>query len=102
MSKIEKWDVEDQEFWEKTGKPIATRNLIVSIPNLLCGFSVWLYWGMIAKIIQRSTSPTPTSSTSLGATTANPMTRTGTEACCSPSPQLPGSSVQRSASPTLS
>lgn len=53
MSKLEKWDVEDQEFWKKTGKPIATRNLIVSIPNLLCGFSVWLYWGMITKIIQR-------------------------------------------------
>jgi len=53
MTKIEKWDVEDPEFWEKTGRSIATRNLIISIPNLLCGFSVWLYWGMLAKIIQR-------------------------------------------------
>jgi MFS transporter, NNP family, nitrate/nitrite transporter len=49
----ERWDVEDQEFWESTGKPIASRNLWISIPNLLCGFSVWLYWGMIAKIMQR-------------------------------------------------
>lgn len=47
------WDVEDNDFWESTGKPIANRNLWVSIPNLLCGFSVWLYWGMLAKIMQR-------------------------------------------------
>jgi NNP family nitrate/nitrite transporter-like MFS transporter len=49
----DKWDVEDQGFWESTGKRIANRNLWVSIPNLLCGFSVWLYWGMLAKTMQR-------------------------------------------------
>jgi NNP family nitrate/nitrite transporter-like MFS transporter len=49
----EHWDVEDNAFWESTGKQIANRNLWVSIPNLLCGFSVWLYWGMIAKTMQR-------------------------------------------------
>ena len=53
MSKLAKWDVEDESFWESTGKKVAFRNLFISIPNLLCGFSVWLYWGMIAKIIQR-------------------------------------------------
>ncbi len=47
MSNIEKWDVEDNEFWESTGKKIATRNLWISIPSLLCGFAVWLYWGII-------------------------------------------------------
>ena len=47
------WNVEDDAFWESTGKSIATRNLWVSIPNLLCGFAIWLYWGMIAKIMQR-------------------------------------------------
>ncbi len=49
----EHWDVEDASFWNSTGKGIANRNLWVSIPNLLCGFSVWLYWGMIIKIMQR-------------------------------------------------
>ena len=49
----ERWDVEDKAFWESTGKGIANRNLWISIPNLLCGFSVWLYWGMIAKTMQR-------------------------------------------------
>ena len=44
---IEKWDVEDQCFWESTGKRIANRNLWISIPALLLAFSVWLMWGMI-------------------------------------------------------
>lgn len=49
---LENWDVEDEQFWDKTGKKIAYQNLLVSIPNLLCGFAVWLYWGMVAKMIQ--------------------------------------------------
>jgi len=48
----DKWDVEDNQFWESTGKKIATRNLWVSIPNLLLGFSVWIYWGVIVGLIQ--------------------------------------------------
>ncbi|MFZ2301015.1 MAG: antiporter [Gallionella sp.] len=44
---IEKWDPEDNAFWESTGKKIASRNLWISIPNLLCGFAVWLMWGII-------------------------------------------------------
>ncbi len=48
------WDPEDETFWEGEGKAIASRNLWISIPNLLCGFSVWLYWGMVAKFIQKA------------------------------------------------
>ncbi len=44
---IDKWDVEDKAFWESTGSAIAKRNLWISIPSLLCGFAVWLYWGII-------------------------------------------------------
>ena len=44
---IAKWDVEDNAFWESDGKRIAYRNLCISIPNLLCGFAVWLMWGII-------------------------------------------------------
>ncbi len=47
MSDIHKWDVEDNQFWESTGKSVANRNLWISIPSLLCGFAVWLYWGII-------------------------------------------------------
>ncbi|PCI05159.1 MAG: antiporter [Hyphomicrobiales bacterium] len=44
---IRDWNIEDEEYWSKTGKAIATRNLWISIPSLLCGFAVWLYWGII-------------------------------------------------------
>jgi MFS transporter, NNP family, nitrate/nitrite transporter len=47
MAEIQEWDVENDEFWEATGKKVATRNLWVSIPSLLCGFAVWLYWSVI-------------------------------------------------------
>lgn len=44
---LRNWNVEDDAFWQSTGKSIATRNLWISIPSLLCGFAVWLYWGII-------------------------------------------------------
>ncbi|WP_227369395.1 MFS transporter [Halomonas sp. M20] len=44
---IEHWDTENEEFWNREGKKIATRNLWISIPSLLMGFAVWLMWGMI-------------------------------------------------------
>ncbi len=47
MADLEKWDVEDPSFWESKGKKIANRNLWISIPSLLSGFAVWLYWGII-------------------------------------------------------
>jgi len=42
------WKVEDEAFWNSTGKRIANRNLWISIPSLLVGFSVWLMWGIIS------------------------------------------------------
>ncbi|HBC56054.1 MAG TPA: antiporter, partial [Gammaproteobacteria bacterium] len=47
MADIQEWDVEDEQFWQTEGKKIANRNLWISIPSLLCGFAVWLYWGII-------------------------------------------------------
>jgi NNP family nitrate/nitrite transporter-like MFS transporter len=44
---IQSWNPEDEREWAATGKAIATRNLWISIPSLLCGFAVWLYWGII-------------------------------------------------------
>ncbi|WP_336270585.1 antiporter [Vreelandella arctica] len=49
---IEKWDVEDAQFWEQEGKHIANRNLWISIPSLLMGFAVWMMWGMITTQMQ--------------------------------------------------
>ena len=47
MADLKTWNVEDEKFWESTGKRVANRNLWISIPSLLCGFAVWLYWGII-------------------------------------------------------
>ncbi len=47
MADIYEWDVEDESFWENTGSKVARRNLWISIPSLLVGFAVWLYWGII-------------------------------------------------------
>ena len=38
---IAKWDVEDNAFWESQGKRIAYRNLMISVPSLLCDFAIW-------------------------------------------------------------
>ena len=44
---IQDWRPEDEAFWSSTGSRIANRNLWISIPSLLCGFAVWLMWGII-------------------------------------------------------
>ncbi len=44
---IEHWQPEDEAFWRAEGARIASRNLWISIPSLLCGFAVWLMWGII-------------------------------------------------------
>lgn len=44
---IQHWDVEDQKFWESSGRRIAYRNLWISIPSLMMGFAVWMMWGII-------------------------------------------------------
>ncbi len=42
------WEVEDTHFWKSTGRKIAIRNLIISIPALLLAFAVWIMWSIIA------------------------------------------------------
>lgn len=44
---IQDWNPENEQFWDVAGKKVANRNLWISIPSLLCGFAVWLYWGII-------------------------------------------------------
>lgn len=44
---LEDWDPENEKQWNSYGKNIAYRNLWISIPSLLCGFAIWLYWGII-------------------------------------------------------
>ncbi len=41
------WRPDDEEFWESTGRKVASRNLWISIPALLLAFSVWLVWSVV-------------------------------------------------------
>lgn len=47
MADLKRWQPEDDQFWSQTGKSIATRNLWISIPSLLCGFAVWMLWSIL-------------------------------------------------------
>ncbi|MCB0396476.1 MAG: NarK/NasA family nitrate transporter [Flavobacteriales bacterium] len=49
---IDRWEVEDNSFWETTGKKIATKNLWISIPALLLAFAVWIMWGMLVTYMK--------------------------------------------------
>lgn len=41
------WRPEDAQFWKERGQSVATRNLWISIPNLLLAFSVWMVWSVV-------------------------------------------------------
>ncbi|MBV9143001.1 MAG: NarK/NasA family nitrate transporter [Pseudonocardiales bacterium] len=44
---IDHWEPEDPEFWEKTGKRVANRNLWFSILAEHIGFSIWTVWSVL-------------------------------------------------------
>jgi MFS transporter, NNP family, nitrate/nitrite transporter len=44
---IDRWEPENAEFWEATGKRIAHKNLIFSIFAEHIGFSIWVLWTII-------------------------------------------------------
>jgi NNP family nitrate/nitrite transporter-like MFS transporter len=44
---IERWEPEDERFWESTGKRIARKNLFFSIFAEHFGFSVWVLWTIV-------------------------------------------------------
>jgi len=44
---ISEWHPDDPEFWEKTGRKVARRNLFWSILAEHIGFSVWLIWSVV-------------------------------------------------------
>ena len=47
MKNLTTWNPEDPAFWSEHGKPVASRNLWISVPSLLAAFAVWLYWSVI-------------------------------------------------------
>lgn len=44
---IERWDPDDETFWEQRGRGVARRNLVWSIVAEHIGFSVWLLWSIV-------------------------------------------------------
>jgi MFS transporter, NNP family, nitrate/nitrite transporter len=54
---IDDWRPEDPEFWERTGRPIARRNLIFSIFAEHIGFSVWMLWSIVVVQMTAVTAP---------------------------------------------
>ena len=44
---IDRWNPEDEQFWETTGKSIARRNLVFSIFAENLGFSIWVLWTVV-------------------------------------------------------
>ena len=45
---IDVWDPENPEFWQRTGRRVARRNLVFSIIAEHLGFSVWVLWSIVA------------------------------------------------------
>ncbi|MEU8774972.1 nitrate/nitrite transporter [Streptomyces sp. NPDC048606] len=44
---IEGWDPENEEQWERSGRRIARRNLVLSVLSEHIGFSVWSMWSVL-------------------------------------------------------
>jgi NNP family nitrate/nitrite transporter-like MFS transporter len=47
------WRPDDEGFWTATGRRIANRNLLVSMPALLLAFAVWVVWSVIVVELPR-------------------------------------------------
>ncbi|MFG2496642.1 nitrate/nitrite transporter [Streptomyces sp. NPDC048441] len=44
---IQRWDPEDDEFWEAEGERVARRNLLFSVLSEHIGFSIWTLWSVM-------------------------------------------------------
>ena len=47
------WRPDDEEFWRTTGRAIALRNLLLSMPPLLLSFAVWMVWSVVVVELPR-------------------------------------------------
>lgn len=56
---IERWDPEDEAFWQATGERIARRNLWFSVLSEHIGFSVWTLWSVLVLFMGPEYGLTP-------------------------------------------
>ena len=47
------WRPDDEKFWQQTGRVIAIRNLLFSMPPLLLSFAVWMVWSAVVIELPR-------------------------------------------------
>lgn len=50
---LRNWRPDDEKFWRETGRAIAMRNLILSMPPLLLSFAVWIVWSAVVIELPR-------------------------------------------------
>ena len=51
---IQEWQPEDTEFWERTGRRTANRNLIFSVLSEHIGFSIWSLWSVMVLFMGKN------------------------------------------------
>lgn len=56
---IERWDPEDEVFWQATGERTARRNLWFSVLSEHIGFSVWTLWSVLVLFMGPEYGLTP-------------------------------------------
>ncbi|MFF4961911.1 nitrate/nitrite transporter [Streptomyces sp. NPDC001222] len=56
---IEHWDPEDETFWQRTGRRVARRNLVLSVLSEHVGFSVWTLWSVLVLFMGPEYGLTP-------------------------------------------
>ncbi len=44
---IDDWNPDDEQFWERTGRRIARKNLVFSIFAEHLGFAIWVLWSVV-------------------------------------------------------
>ncbi|ACY97980.1 MULTISPECIES: MFS transporter [Thermomonospora] len=49
---IDDWEPDDADFWARTGRRVAARNLVFSILTEHLGFCVWLLWSIAVLNLQ--------------------------------------------------
>lgn len=45
------WQPEDEQFWQRTGRRVARRNLVLSVLTEHIGFSVWSIWSVLVLFL---------------------------------------------------
>jgi NNP family nitrate/nitrite transporter-like MFS transporter len=50
---LSEWRPDDDAFWRETGRRIAMRNLILSMPPLLLSLAVWMVWSVVVVELPR-------------------------------------------------